>query len=427
MNARQHAYAILAAASRLHDAGYSRLRIRCYVKEGLGAWRHCLFASDEFNESEGCATDLYSLPGDPIADGRNSRAIAAELVARYPRLMAAAKGPPGDYAAWLRHILLQHPGCVLEMEEPEHAMINGRRVEAPFVGKRPHQLLNLPCADSADQTLAMRRLRDVSRDDARARAESAMDAMARGWYLAPSGHRVEWRDAIERAKASKCSLPPNGPLPNCAAGRFTETIVQVRNETTLQAGRRLVGRGLRPLALNFANGKTPGGGFLHGARAQEESLCWASALYATLDGDPMYAFHAARPEPDSSDWMIVSPQVPVFRDDSGTALEEPWLLDFLTAAAPYAPMLGQPRSGDLLTRRIHRALAVAASHGYDTLILGAWGCGAFGNDPSRTARDFRAALEGKFGGCFREIVFAVVDWSPERRMLGPFRNAFSAP
>jgi uncharacterized protein (TIGR02452 family) len=57
-------------------------------------------------------------------------------------------------------------------------------------------------------------------------------------------------------------------------------------------------------------------------------------------------------------------------------------------------------------------------------VLGAWGCGAFRNDPARTARDFREALLGPFLGAFREIAFAVVDWSPERRFLGPFRAAF---
>jgi uncharacterized protein (TIGR02452 family) len=69
-------------------------------------------------------------------------------------------------------------------------------------------------------------------------------------------------------------------------------------------------------------------------------------------------------------------------------------------------------------------LAIAQAYGYDTLVLGAWGCGAFGNDAHRTARDFRAALEGPFSGAFVHVVFAVTDWSPERRFLGPFREVF---
>jgi hypothetical protein len=55
-----------------------------------------------------------------------------------------------------------------------------------------------------------------------------------------------------------------------------------------------------------------------------------------------------------------------------------------------------------------------------------WGCGAFENDPRRTAVDFRQALEGDYSGAFSEVVFAITDWSPERRILGPFRDVFAA-
>jgi uncharacterized protein (TIGR02452 family) len=58
-------------------------------------------------------------------------------------------------------------------------------------------------------------------------------------------------------------------------------------------------------------------------------------------------------------------------------------------------------------------------------VLGAWGCGAFGNDPNRTAVDFREALENEFRGAFSDVVFAITDWSPERRFLGPFRKVFA--
>jgi hypothetical protein len=109
---------------------------------------------------------------------------------------------------------------------------------------------------------------------------------------------------------------------------------------------------------------------------------------------------------------------------AGTLLDRPWRSSFLTCAASYAPAIGQPESGDLLQSRIARVLAIARSFGHAALVLGAWGCGAFGNDPHRTASDFRQALEGKFSGAFDEVVFAIADWSPERRHLGPFRDVF---
>jgi uncharacterized protein (TIGR02452 family) len=71
-------------------------------------------------------------------------------------------------------------------------------------------------------------------------------------------------------------------------------------------------------------------------------------------------------------------------------------------------------------------LAIARAFGYRALVLGAWGCGAFANDPVRTARDFRDALAGAFDGAFAEVVFAVTDCSPARRFLGPFRDACAA-
>jgi uncharacterized protein (TIGR02452 family) len=154
-------------------------------------------------------------------------------------------------------------------------------------------------------------------------------------------------------------------------------------------------------------------------------LCRSSALYLTLRGDPMYAAHRRRPLPDSSAWAILSPAVPVFRRDDGTPLDQTWRLSVLTCAAPYAPTVGQPRAGDLLQARIQRVLAIARAYDYPALVLGAWGCGAFGNDPERTARDFREALTEAFAGAFTEVVFAIADWSPERRFLAPFREVFA--
>jgi uncharacterized protein (TIGR02452 family) len=147
-----------------------------------------------------------------------------------------------------------------------------------------------------------------------------------------------------------------------------------------------------------------------------------STRAATLEGDAMYDHHRERPRPDSTAWAILSPDVPVFRTDSGEPLDAPWLLSVITCAAPYAPSIGQPESGDLLATRMRRVLEIARAYGYDALVLGAWGCGAFENDVQRTAADFKALLTGEFAAAFREVVFAIADWSEERRFLGPFRD-----
>ena len=293
------------------------------------------------------------------------------------------------------------------------------------MAKRNTTLQLLACLDSEEMAASRRRELDIPRTKAAELGASAVLATDKGCYLDRLGRQVDWSAAVSRVCAAKRSLPPDAPL-SCPqdAGSAT-TRVQVSNETTLQAGRRLVERGQRPVALNFANGVHPGGGFLNGARAQEEVLCRSSALWRALVGDPMYEHHRSRPLPDSTDWVIYSPDVPVFRLDDGTPLDRPWLLSFMTCAAPYAPAIGQPEAGDLLQRRIHRVLEVARAFRHDALVLGAWGCGAFENDPIRTAQDCRRALEGPFSGCFSDVVFAVTDWSPGRRFLGPFRDAFS--
>lgn len=290
----------------------------------------------------------------------------------------------------------------------------------------PNVLRVLPCLDSREMAAERRRELDLPRERAAALGRTAVVAAREGWYPA-GGSRVDWRDAVRAACATKVSIPPDAALPSPGDPAFPETVVQVTNETTLGAASRLLAQGARPLALNFANGITPGGGFLSGAKAQEEVLCRSSALHATLEGDPMYDAHRARALPDSTDWAIYSPDVPVFRTDDGTVLEEPWRLSFVSCAAPVAHVIGQPMAGDLLRRRIERVLAIARSRAHRALVLGAWGCGAFKNDPRRTAEDFRRALETQYAGTFATVVFAITDWSEERRFLGPFRDVFAGP
>src|SRR5262245_54324925 len=267
---------------------------------------------------------------------------------------------------------------------------------------RENGLFIVPCLDSAEMAAARRRELDISRDVAAALGRSAVEAAVSGFYFNKAGEKVDLSSLVRAACFGQRSIPPDAPLPNIEHTAFPETRIQVTNETTLGASLRLVDSGLRPLALNFANGVHPGGGFLNGARAQEEVLCRSSALYRTLLNDRMYEEHRKRPRPDSTDWAIYSPDVPVYRKDDGTALDQPWLLSFITCAAPYAPAIGQPESGDLLQKRIHRVLSIAQAFGHSALALGAWGCGAVGNDARRAAIDFRQALETEFQGVFSD-------------------------
>ena len=76
-------------------------------------------------------------------------------------------------------------------------------------------------------------------------------------------------------------------------------------------------------------------------------------------------------------------------------------------------------------QRIERIYEIAASLGYQNLVLGAWGCGAFANDPYAVAQSFRDHLENCFAGWFSEVTFAIADWSTERKFLKPFAEVMT--
>ncbi|MEH0845419.1 TIGR02452 family protein [Micromonospora sp. CPCC 205711] len=215
---------------------------------------------------------------------------------------------------------------------------------------------------------------------------------------------------------------PQEPLPE--PGPAGPSTVEVTDETSLAACRRLAADGDDQVAcLNFASARNPGGGYASGAHAQEESLARASALAASLRTVPeFYDHHRARRDPIYSDRVIHSPDVPVFRDDDGR-LVPPYRVAFLTAAAPNAGELREPVDlAGVLRRRAGRVLGVALAHGHRRLVLGAWGCGVFRNDPTVVAGAFAALLGpgGPYAGRFPLVVFAV----PDATNRAPFAAAF---
>lgn len=198
-----------------------------------------------------------------------------------------------------------------------------------------------------------------------------------------------------------------------------ETIVEVTSETTVEATERLYHERQTTsgvFVLNFASAKHPGGGWLKGARAQEESIARASGLYASLTSGPAEEFYKKNKKCGTAlytDLMIYSGQVPFFKDDAGLCLETPFYASVLTVPAPNAGVVEKAAEvaeiGTTLERRINNILAVAEMQGHEDLVLGAWGCGVFGNDPEDVAVIFKECLDGPFKNVFRKVTFAVLD------------------
>ncbi|WP_328417976.1 TIGR02452 family protein [Micromonospora sp. NBC_00389] len=262
------------------------------------------------------------------------------------------------------------------------------------------------------------RLREIARQTV-AIAES-------GRYRNGAGDEVVIDEAVRSAVAGTRHHLPDDMFEvggvDAGAG-----VVEVTHESTLQAARRL---GPAAVCLVFASAKNPGGGFLGGAKAQEESIARSSALYPCLLAAPgFYAFHRAQRDLRYSDRVIYSPRVPVFRNDKGDLLDQSHLTSFLTAAAPNlgAIIRNQPEHAAevpaVLSRRAQRVLEVAAAHGHRTIVLGAWGCGVFRNDPATVAGAFADAL--RTVDRFDHVVFAIHDTLPGAPVYDAFLTRFA--
>lgn len=268
----------------------------------------------------------------------------------------------------------------------------------------------------------------ITRELAAQLGKEAVRIIEAGRYHTPSGRLVDIARLIECSVRGTRSYPPDGSVPQTSGG-LHHTEVAVENETTLAAVRQLLDGGCNPVALNFAAATHPGGGFLNGARAQEEYLARSSGLYACLRDNPMYDFHRSHYDPLYTNYAIYSPRVPVFRTDDGIQLlEEPYTVGIITSPAVNAANLDTPRRSEIapaMWQRILKVLAIGILHGHDSIVLGAWGCGAFGNEPTEIAGLFERALLENFKDAYCRVVFAILDGSAEKRFIGPFERLSS--
>lgn len=252
-----------------------------------------------------------------------------------------------------------------------------------------------------------------------------------GWYQL-NEQRVELPfTAQEMHKAdvytAKQALSVSEAFPKTEAANTRGMTIRLRNQDTLSAARELNGRrlhGEKPvLVLNFANPRRPGGGIRETPYTQEERLCHDTTLFASLQSKEAWTFYQENLDCGTmaqTDALILSPHVMVLRDAEGRLCAEPFPAAVMTISAPIAKRMKPEEKAELeavLLQRIRVMLRVAMAEGYRKMVLGAWGCGAFGNDADAVARLFHQALTEGFGeenqfhasDFFDEVTMAVMD------------------
>jgi uncharacterized protein (TIGR02452 family) len=280
-------------------------------------------------------------------------------------------------------------------------------------------------------------------------AEETMEAIKDQKYKTSSGRTISLdkliQPAVRRSKLYKPGEPGFSGWLDPDVVENPRPRISVTRESTLEAAQRLADE--NACVLNFASAKHPGGGFLQGALAQEESIARSSALYHTLIVHPEMYEENKRSQKDNIglylDYAIYSPDVPVIRNDRGEWLDEPYTISVVTSPAPNrgaifsdqdAPDVGtderseffmgmEERIVETLSRRMNQILKIMIVEGHRTIVLGAWGCGVFGNIPLVVARRFKDALDKH--PYFDNIVFAIYG-APDSEIYRSFEKIFGS-
>ncbi|MCF0133106.1 MAG: TIGR02452 family protein [Blautia sp.] len=218
--------------------------------------------------------------------------------------------------------------------------------------------------------------------------------------------------------------------PDFNVSELQHTVIEVTGERSYESAMRLFKEnpGSKIAVMNFANAFHAGGGVTKGSSAQEECLCRTSTLYPLLYRrtlrDSYYKHHHDLNTAKATDSLIYTEGVIICKTDEDLPKrmqKEDWVtVDVITIAAPdlrkksniHAALVGggsfmnhAELFGYHVKRAIHMLTCAAAKHA-DTLVLGAFGCGAFENDPEVVARAYKVALQ-EFPKVFKRIVFAV--------------------
>lgn len=239
-------------------------------------------------------------------------------------------------------------------------------------------------------------------------------------------------------------------------GEPFETKVDVVNGDCLEVGKAMIDEGFNPAVLNMANAYRPGGGVMNGARAQEECIFRRSNLFMSLyryDSQHNLILEKNRDEytsgfvnfglieqgypMDENFGGIYSGDVTVFKDGDYEWIADVYKTAFISVAALNISRAVRFGGQDYLCNgllndeairitknKIRTIYRIGILHGHDSLVLGAWGCGAFGNPPEQMAQLFMEVLgEDEFKGRYKDIRFAIIeDHNSRGRNFQSFKN-----
>lgn len=194
--------------------------------------------------------------------------------------------------------------------------------------------------------------------------------------------------------------------------KFVNTEIEIVNESTVDTIFRLKEDNIG--VLNFASAHNPGGGFQNGAMAQEECLAYCSNLYDTLEGNEFYEINNKVKSKMYTDNMIIG-DVGFFRTGSFKLVEKPKTVTVVTSAAVNMEQVLKHQENEeeakrAMKNRMRKILKLMTSEGCKTVVLGAFGCGVFGNNTKDVANNWLELLiEEDMLHLFKKVVFAVYD------------------
>lgn len=267
--------------------------------------------------------------------------------------------------------------------------------------------------------------------DRKATAKETLQIMEQGYYEY-EGKRIDIQSDMDASvRASVLITPEQGTALlekySTDGGNNSSVGVRTENLSTVDAIRKLTDEGAGHIGvLNFASAKNPGGGFINGAMAQEESLAASGTLYRTLMAhEEYYQKNRAQTSMMYTDYAIYSPDVLFFRDGRFCLVECPVKASVLTLPAVNMGQIllkgeDPDKAKRVMRRRMALALAVFAEKGAKNLVLGAYGCGVFRNDPRLIATWWKELLSEGMGDYFDSVFHAVLDQSRDKNCINAF-------